>query len=171
MHHISRNVSVCQHQVNYCANTFDALLRNNQYRFLQRCASASSSNFFIRSLQMSDAFYKASFFLNYITLLYDGDQLEIVVGAFTAVYPCMPVLLNLFDVAAHFLPRFRFWAHFTKHLFQNSSLGVFIATRRDYCVISEHFAAHLKELRGPPVGCGPLVEKRWCMRFINIVYA
>jgi len=28
-------------------------------------------------------------------------------------------------------------------------------TARNYCVISEHFAAHLKELRGPPV------EKRW----------
>ena len=28
-------------------------------------------------------------------------------------------------------------------------------TKRNYCVISEHFAAHLKELRGTPV------EKRW----------
>jgi len=25
---------------------------------------------------MSDAFYKSSFFLNYLTLLYDGDQLQ-----------------------------------------------------------------------------------------------
>jgi len=24
-------------------------------------------------------------------------------------------------------------------------------TKRNYCVISEHFAAHLKELRGTPV--------------------
>jgi len=53
--------------------TFDALLRNNLYRFLQRCAS--SSNFFIQSLQMSDAFHKSSFFLNNLTLMYDGDQL------------------------------------------------------------------------------------------------
>jgi len=45
----------------------------NLYRFLQRCAS--SSNFFIRSLQMSDAFYKSSFFLSYLTLMYDGDHL------------------------------------------------------------------------------------------------
>jgi len=50
--------------------TFNALLRN-LYRSLQRCAS--SSNFFIRSLQMSDAFYKSSFFLNYLTHMYDGD--------------------------------------------------------------------------------------------------
>jgi len=72
------------------------------------------------------------------------------------------VLLNLFDVAAHFSPRLWFWAHFTKNLFQNSWLGVIIATRRNYCVISEHFAAHLKELRGPPV------ERRWtkhCVHF------
>jgi len=34
------------------------------------------SNFFIRSLQMSDAFYKSSFFLNYSTLLYDGEQMQ-----------------------------------------------------------------------------------------------
>ena len=34
------------------------------------------------------------------------------------------VLLNLFDVAAHFSPRLWFWAHFTKNLFQNSWLGV-----------------------------------------------
>ena len=36
----------------------------------------SSSNFFIRSLQMSDAFYKSSFFLNYSTLFYDGEQMQ-----------------------------------------------------------------------------------------------
>jgi len=52
---------------------FDALLRNNLYHFLQRCAS--SFNFFIRSLQMSDAFHKSSIFLNYLTLMYNGDQL------------------------------------------------------------------------------------------------
>ena len=43
--------------------TFDVVLRNNLYRFFIQCTS--SSNFFIRSLQMSDAFYKSSFFLNY----------------------------------------------------------------------------------------------------------
>jgi len=73
MHYTPRNVSVRPHQVIHRVTTFDALLRNNFYRFLQRCAS--SSNFFIRSLQMSDAFYKSSFFLNYLTLTYDGDQL------------------------------------------------------------------------------------------------
>jgi len=41
------------------------------------------------------------------------------------------VLLNLFDVAAHFSPRFWFWAHFTKNLFQNSWLRVIIALSRN----------------------------------------
>jgi len=73
MHYIPRNVSVRPHQVSHCVTTFDAVLRNNLYRFLIRCTS--SSNFFIRSLQMFDAFYKSSFFLNYSTLLY-GDQMQ-----------------------------------------------------------------------------------------------
>jgi len=41
------------------------------------------------------------------------------------------VLLNLFDVAAHFSPRLWFWAHFTKKLFQNSWLGVILALSRN----------------------------------------
>ena len=73
MHYIPRNVSVRPHQVSHCVTTFDALLRNNLYPFSQRCGS--SSNFFIRSFQMSDAFHKPLFFLNYLTLMYDGDQL------------------------------------------------------------------------------------------------
>jgi len=72
MHKIPRNVSFRLHQVSHCVRTFDTLLRNNLYRFFIRCAS--SSNFFIRSLQLPDAFHKSSFFLNYSTLLYDGDQ-------------------------------------------------------------------------------------------------
>jgi len=68
MHYTPRNISVRPHQ------TFDALLRNNLYRFFIRCAA--SSNFFIRSLQMSYAFYKSSFFLNYSTLLYGGDRMQ-----------------------------------------------------------------------------------------------
>jgi len=71
---IPRNVSVRPHRVKHCINTFDALLRNNLYRFFKRYIS--SSNFFIRSLQMSDAFYKSSFFRNYLTLVYDRDQLK-----------------------------------------------------------------------------------------------
>ena len=59
-------------QVSHCVNTFDAVLRNNLYRFFMRCTS--SSNFFIPSLQMSDAFYKSSFFFNYSTLLYGGQM-------------------------------------------------------------------------------------------------
>jgi len=73
MHYIPRNVSVRPHQVSHCVKTFDAVLRNNLYRFFMQCTS--SSNFFIRSLQMSDAFYKSSFFFNYSMLLYGGDQL------------------------------------------------------------------------------------------------
>jgi len=76
MYYIPRNVSVRPHQVSHCVRTFDAVLRNNLYRFFMRCAS--SSNFFIRSLQMSDAFYKSSFFLNYSTLLYGGDQMQLL---------------------------------------------------------------------------------------------
>jgi len=74
MHYIPRNVSVRPHQVSYRVRTFDVVLRNNLYRFFMRCAS--SSNFFIRSLQMSDAFYNSSLFLNYSTLLYGGDQMQ-----------------------------------------------------------------------------------------------
>jgi len=33
MHYIPRNVSVGPHQVNHCVTTFDAVLRNNLYRF------------------------------------------------------------------------------------------------------------------------------------------
>jgi len=72
IHYIRRKVSVHPHQVSHHVMTFDALLRNNLYRFLQHCVS--SLNFFIRSLQMSDVIYKSSFFLKYFTLLYDSDQ-------------------------------------------------------------------------------------------------
>ena len=34
MHYIPRNVSVRPHQVSHCVRTFDAVLRNNLYRFL-----------------------------------------------------------------------------------------------------------------------------------------
>jgi len=68
MHYIPRNVSVRPHQVSHCGTTFDAVLRNN-YRFFMRCTS--SSNFFIRSLQMLQIFI----FLNYSTLMY-GKQMQ-----------------------------------------------------------------------------------------------
>jgi len=72
------SLSVRPHQVSHRVTTFDALLRNILYRFLQRCAS--SSDFFIRSLQMSDAFYKSSFFLNNLTLLYRGARRNFLRG-------------------------------------------------------------------------------------------
>ena len=73
MHYIPRNVSVRPHQVSHCVRTFDAVLRNNLYRFIMLCTS--SYNFFIRSIQMSDAFYKSSFFFIYSTRLC-GDQMQ-----------------------------------------------------------------------------------------------
>ena len=62
-HYITRNLSVHPHQVSHCVRTFDAVLRNNLYWFFIWCTS--SSNFFVLSLQMSDALYKSSFFLNW----------------------------------------------------------------------------------------------------------
>jgi len=93
MHYIPKNVSVRPHQVSHCVRTFDAVLRNNLYRFFMRCASLS--NFFIRSLQMSDAFYKSSFFLNYSTLLYGGDQMQylsVIVSVFASHQYCFCVV-------------------------------------------------------------------------------
>ena len=72
--YVPTNASVRLHQVSHshCVTIFYALLRNNLYRFLQRCACSCN---FIQSFQMSDAFYKSLFFLNYLTLMYNGDQL------------------------------------------------------------------------------------------------
>ena len=42
MHYIPRNVSVRPHQVSHCFRTFDAVLRNNLYRFFMRCYSSSN---------------------------------------------------------------------------------------------------------------------------------
>jgi len=81
VHCIPRNVRVCPHQVIHRITAFDTLLRNDLYRF-SRCAS--SSNFYIRYLHISDAFYKSLFFLNYLRLLYDSDQLIVV----DALYQC-----------------------------------------------------------------------------------
>ena len=64
MQYIPRNVSVRPHQVSHSVRTFDAVLRTNLHRFFIRCAS--SSNCFIQSLQLSDAFYKSSYFLNFL---------------------------------------------------------------------------------------------------------
>ena len=96
MHYIPINVSVRPHQVSQCVTTFDAVLRNNFYRFFIRCTS--SSNFFIRSLQMSDAFYKSSFFLNYSTLLY-GEQMQLSVNCFGVCVS--PVLLLYSKICGH----------------------------------------------------------------------
>ena len=88
MHCIPRNVRVCPHLVIQHIATFDTLLRNDLYRF-SHCAS--SSNFFIRSLHISDAFYKSLFF-NYLRLVYDGDQLIV----FDALYQCTHLISIVF---------------------------------------------------------------------------
>jgi len=41
MYYIPRNVSVRPHQVSLCVRIFDAVLRNNLYRFFMRCASVT----------------------------------------------------------------------------------------------------------------------------------
>ena len=97
MHYIPRNVSVRPHQVSHCITTFDAMLRNNLYRFFIRCTS--SSNFFIRSLQMSYAFYKSSFFLNYSTLLYGEQMQQLSVNCFGVCVS--PVLLLCSKICGH----------------------------------------------------------------------
>jgi len=48
------------------------------YGFVRQCEP--SSHFFIRSLQKSDASHKSSFFLHCLTLLYDGDQLQLLLA-------------------------------------------------------------------------------------------
>jgi len=75
---------VLAHQVTHHVTTFDALLRNNVYHFLQCCVS--SFNFFIQSLQISDAYYKSSFFVNCLTLMHDGDQLIQLLMRCTSVW-------------------------------------------------------------------------------------
>jgi len=54
VHNITRNASVRLHHVNHRVSTFDVVLRNNLLRFFIRYAF--SSNCFIRSLPISDAF-------------------------------------------------------------------------------------------------------------------
>ena len=54
--------------------TFDALFRNYMYGFVCRCELPPNS--FIWSHERSDAFYKSSVLLHYLTLFYDGDQLQ-----------------------------------------------------------------------------------------------
>jgi len=74
MHYIPRNVRVRPHQVNHYVRAFDTLFIKYLHELIRRCES--SSNVFIRSVQRSDAFRKSSFFLHYLTLLYDDDHLQ-----------------------------------------------------------------------------------------------
>ena len=75
MHYIPRNVSVRPHQVSHCLKTVVWSRAEKQlvsifytmHIFIQ---------LFIRSFQLSDAFYKSSFFLNYSTLRYGGDRMQ-----------------------------------------------------------------------------------------------
>ena len=83
MHYIPRNARVRPHQVSHCVSTFDALFGNYLYDFVRRCES--SSNFFIRSIQRSDAFYKSSLFLHYLTRLYGGVVAGVLVSVFYSI--------------------------------------------------------------------------------------
>ena len=64
-------ICVSPHQVNHYVRTFDAMFRNCMYGFVCQCEPISNS--FIQSLQR---YNKYSCFLQYLTLLYDGDQLQ-----------------------------------------------------------------------------------------------
>jgi len=91
MYHISRNVRVLSHQLSHRVTIFDALLQNNMHRFF-RCAS--SSNSFIRYLQMSDAFHKSWYFLDYWTRPYDGEQLMYLLMCCTSVRVSLILFLH-----------------------------------------------------------------------------
>ena len=119
VHYISRNESVRPHQVSHCVTTFDAVLRNNLYRFFIRCTS--SSNFFNRLLQMSDAFYKSSFFLNYSTLLYGEQTQQLSMNCFGVCVS--PVLLLCSKICGHCVH--------TKHKKVRSAGKVLLLSRLD----------------------------------------
>jgi len=88
MHYILRNVSDRPHQVNHYVRTFDALFRNYLYGCVRRC----------ESLQRSDAFYKSTFFLHYLTLLYDGSvTIAVIAGSLSwcLFSPALPMRSNL----------------------------------------------------------------------------
>jgi len=66
MHHIPRTVSIRPHQVNHCVRTFDALLRNNLYRFfytmcifIQLFYSFSSNVWCFKQIFIFPQFFKA----------------------------------------------------------------------------------------------------------------
>jgi len=63
LHYFPRNVSFGQHQATYFVRTFDSLIRNNLYAFVQRCAFRY--NFFIGSLQLFDVLCKSPFFSSF----------------------------------------------------------------------------------------------------------
>jgi len=78
VHYIPRNASVRSHQVSHRVTTLDAYWEIIYTAF----CCASSSNLFIQFLQISDAFYKFSFFLNCLTLSVWQWPTDIVVDTF-----------------------------------------------------------------------------------------
>jgi len=91
MQYIPKNVNVHSYQVNHCVRTFDAFLKNNLYSFFKHCAS--SSDFYIHLLLMSAASYKPLYFLNYLKLLYGGEQLQYLLGHCFGVHNSSVLLL------------------------------------------------------------------------------
>jgi len=75
LRYIPRNISFRPHQVTHFIRTFDVTVINTLHAFTQRCVY--SSNFFIRSLQFSVAFYKPPFFSHYVTLVHENDRMQL----------------------------------------------------------------------------------------------
>jgi len=61
------------------ANLELLIINKKQYAFVQRCASSSS--FFMRSFELSDAFHESPFFSHYPTLLQENDRMKADAGA------------------------------------------------------------------------------------------
>jgi len=61
--------------------------------------------FFILLLQMSDAFYKSSFFLHYLITMYDSDQLKwLLVCCFIVCVSSLQIAIKTFCVLRRMLP-------------------------------------------------------------------
>jgi len=85
LRHMHSYVSVHPHQVNYFLLTVDTLIRNISDAFAERCAS--STNFYIHSLQLSDAFLQISIFSRYVWLLHDDHKCTTLVTG--ALFQCL----------------------------------------------------------------------------------
>ena len=106
------------HQVIHCFQTSMPCLENI---CIDSFTDASLHRiFFIRSLQSSNAFYKSSFFILYLTLLYDGDLLQQLLlrclgVQFSPTLP-MPSNVNFLCASWHLMICFSPKKRLAKHL-------------------------------------------------------